>query len=150
MLIAYRWHNTGFSQLEWTKTLILSCLQVLFQMHLTNSLVLFCICGQVLSFVFKSIREEIVPEADVFTLSMALHRYHIACETVEAINNCFGWTFLAVIPFCMIGLVNVSFFLFEKHLSIYSEVDSIFAILPMYVINITAICWTADDIRQKV
>ena len=27
-------------------------------------------------FVFKSIREEIVPEADVFILRMVLHRYH--------------------------------------------------------------------------
>ena len=59
MLIAYRWHNTGFSQLEWTKTLILNCLQVLFQMHLTNSWVLFCICGQVLSLYLNQFEKKL-------------------------------------------------------------------------------------------
>ena len=37
-------------------------------------------------FVFKSIREEIVPEADVFILRMVLHRYHIADKPLSSLD----------------------------------------------------------------
>jgi len=127
---------------------IINCLQILLQMYLTTSLVLFCICGQVSAHVFKSIQQQIRSDVDdAFMLKILFRRYHIACETVDAINSCFGSICLVATPFCFVGLINVSFMIFGS-LEI-STIEEIFLFVS-YITHLAVTCFTADNIRHQV
>ena len=126
---------------------IINCSQVLFHMHLTTSLVLFCICGQASAYIFKSIEHQIRSDVDdAFVLKILLHRYHIACETVDAINSCFGSICLIATPYCFVGLINVSFMIFGSLETV--AVAEIFLFVS-YITHLAVICLTSDKIRHK-
>jgi len=131
--------------IKW-KHAFINTLEILMTMHLLSSLMLFIFCGQVASFIFKSIQNKIWPCGNFIVLKKTMRHYIAACETVDAINNCFGWICLVTIQFSFIGFINVSFYLFGSNALVTTDLALFFT----YVVFLVAICWTADDIRHQV
>jgi len=141
------WTQVESIKTERLNIYIINCFHVLFNMHLTTSLVLFCIWGQVSAYIFKSIEHQIRSDVDdAFVLKILLHRYHIACETVDAINSCFGSICLVATLFCFIGSINVSFMIFGSFEMVTKEEIFLFV---LYITHLAVICYTADNIRHK-
>lgn len=115
-------------------------------MHLTNSLILFYICGRISSSVFNSIQVEISQNGNhPNLLRKAIHDYAINCDTIEAINRCFGWICLVATTFFLISFINGSFFLFGSFDFLYAVV-----FFFNYLVHLAAMCYTADDLRHQV
>ena len=121
-------------------------LEIAMAVHFSANMALFIISGQFLSCVFKSIQKQISPDANFLLLLNAMRSYTVAYETVDAINNCFGWIFLTTTQFSFVGLINISFNLFGT--SDFVLVDLI--LFFDHFIYLVAMCWTADSIRQQV
>ena len=126
--------------------ILTNLLNFLVVLNLSASLVLFSIVGHIASSIFKCIQKKKMPsDANTFLLRKALLHYISACETVDAINYCFGWICLTILLFCSIGLINSSFFLFGLNISIYLIIFPIF-----YSIHLIIMCYTGDNIAYQV
>ena len=116
-------------------------------LNLLASLALFSICGHIASSIFNLILKKMQSSDDGSDglLRNALLHYTSACETVDAINYCFGWICLTIFLFCLIGLINSSFFLFGLNISIDLIIFPIF-----YSVLLIIMCYTADNIGYQV
>ena len=132
--------------MQWKHALINSFLIFLIT-HLTISILLFCICGYIATSMFKSIQQQIpvVKATHILIHKMTLLHYINAREMVDAINNCFGWIFLATTPFCLIGFITDSFSLFGSNDA--AENVNFFII---YAVHFVIMCYTADRICNEV
>lgn len=128
------------------KHAFVNTLEILMIVHLSTSLILFVFFGQVSSSIFQSIQMQISPVCNSIALQKAKRSYIIACETVDALNNCFGWICLATIQFSFVGLINISFYLFGSNNLVLTDL----AIFFTYLIILVTICWTADGVRHQV
>ena len=127
--------------------LVLECLQNVLVMHLTNSFILFYICGCISSFILNSIQQQIYQLNGNHNslLRKTMHDYAASCDTIDAINRCFGWICLVATTFCLIGFINGSFFLFVL-------LDSMSGVLfyISYFIHLALMCYMSDNLRHQV
>lgn len=132
--------------MQWKHALINSFMIFLIT-HLTVNIILFCICGYIVTSMFKSIQQQIplAKETHILIQKTTLLHYINAREMVDAINNCFGWIFLAAFPFCLIGFITNLFTLLGSN----DAVENINFFI-IYAFHFIIMCYTADRICNEV
>lgn len=100
-----------------------------------------------LNSVCKSTNTETVQTINYFQLKMLTRRYLLGCDTVDAINDCFGWTLLSSSCFIFVALINQSFNVFAVNERITPVAISF---LVSNVITLILVCFPANRIQSKV
>lgn len=136
------------------KIKFLAISEVLLQFYPIFGIVLFTTVSYAASLSFQSIMSKLNSEhlqacnlsnTDVFILK----RYYVsACQTIDVINDCFGWLLLLVIPHLFVAKVNVTFYWFGNS----NETTPIGGILffIFHLVNLFVICIASDNIRFEV
>lgn len=122
-----------------------------------TAIVIFVIHCYVSSLLFESIQSQIIQceiqllngrDEDVRFLLFTLKERHIlACDTVDGINRCFGWTLLLSVIFFFVAVINSSFYLFglDNRISLPDVTFTVFSLT-----HLTLLCFTADRVQIKV
>lgn len=95
--------------------------------------------------------EEPINDGDdvVLFAAQTLGKRHVsACETVDAINHCFGWMLLLSTTFYFVAVVNATFYLVGLDNPKITLLDIIFLLFAL--VHLTFLCFAADHIRVKV
>lgn len=85
---------------------------------------------------------------DVSRLILLLKEKHIlACDTVDGINDSFGWQLLLSMTFYFVSIINSSFYVFglDNHITVLDVTFFLFVL-----VNLTVTCVAADCIQNKV
>jgi len=74
------------------------------------------------------------------------------CETVSAINSCFGLVLLLLSCFFFITFINMTFFIYQNNLNEFTSfgtwLDSSF--IACYIMQLSFMCFPIDYLRAKV
>ena len=83
-----------------------------------------------------------------FIRLLALKNYYaLVCETVDDINDCFGWILIVSMPFHFVAFVTASFYLFSNQDGLSFMSITYFS---MHVFHLLILCCVADLVRDKV
>nr|CAH0111917.1 unnamed protein product [Daphnia galeata] len=134
--------------------LFCSLLSVYSQIYLVTAIILFAVSSYASSMAYLSIRLNLnhiknkTTDGNYYNCLLSLKRRHvIVCETVDHINNCFGYFLGVTLSFHFVAIVTASFYLFgnEKEPATILEIG--FA--TTQICNLSLICYPADLIRNK-
>ena len=127
---------------------LLSALSTIYPMTTLFLFVLLCYAS---SFTFQFIQTEMKrrqsPVNDHEMLLMYKRLHIISCGTVDAVNNCFGFTLLLSTAFFFLTTINVTFYIFGRDNAITTP-DIIFGSTALFHLSI--LCFSADYVRNKV
>lgn len=130
---------------------VMSTLSVLYP---TSAIIVFAVHCYASSLALQLIQEqiqrceidELTNGRDLCLFVLNLRRKFVAvCDSVDAINHCFGWMLLLSTVFIFVAVINSSFYLFTLEIS-----PSDIAFLSFSLIHATNMCFAADLIRCKV
>jgi len=100
-----------------------------------------------LNSVNESINTKTVQTIHHSRLKMLARRYLLGCDTVDAINCCFGWTLLSSSCFIFVALINQSF-------NVFAVIEQITLVAVSFllfnVITLILVCFPAHRIQSKV
>ena len=122
------------------------------QIYHTTALVLFAISSYATASILNSIHKEIESsEGITFVNCDPLEnwklRHLLACDTADAINDCFGWTLLLSTKFILIAIINESYYVLGDQIETNSyEISYIFT----YAIQICLICFPPHELHIQV
>ena len=141
--------------------IIFSWLSVISQIYPVSSLALFVIISYIPYTTYQLIQMDVsllkkreMSDGQYCDRLLALKNIHaLVCETVENINDCFGWIFVFSIPFFIVTLITATFYLFvpesglnESHPLIAADIIFLF----FHCFHFLVVCCAADFIRYKV
>jgi hypothetical protein len=135
--------------------LFCSLLSVYSQIYLVTAIILFAVSSYASSMAYLSIRLDLnhlknkTTDGNYYNCLLSLKRRHvIVCETVDHINNCFGYFLGVTLSFHYAAIVTVSFYLFGNEKEPATILEIVFA--TTQICNLSLICYPADLIRSKV
>ena len=123
------------------------------QIYHTTVLVLFSLTSYATASVFNKIHKEIesspirVSCVNFDCLIKWKHFHLLTCDTVDAINNCFGWSLCLSTPFLFIAIINEAFYIFGERveMNLYE-----ISFLLTYAIQISLICIPPYELHRQV
>ena len=85
-----------------------------YSVYPTLTLITFSISNYITAFIFYSLKEDV----DKIIMSPThlqswKHRHILACQLVNCINDCFGWTLLLSISFLFLATINSTFYFLD-------------------------------------
>lgn len=116
------------------------------------AIVLFAVTSYASAAIFNSIDKEIEASEDVIyvnysPLNIWKRRHLLACDTVDAINDCFGWIIFFFIPFLYLSFISETFNILNLRIKITpSEVSFVLS----SVIQLSLICFPSHELQVKV
>ncbi|KAI9562852.1 hypothetical protein GHT06_010307 [Daphnia sinensis] len=133
---------------------LLAFSESLLQFYPAFGIVLFATVSYAASLSFQSITSMLNSSGRLQACNLSnsdvivLKRYYVsACQTVDILNDCFGWLLLLVVPHLFIAKINVTFYWFGNP----KETTSISGILffVFQLVNLFIICISSDSIRVE-
>ena len=138
--------------------IVISLMSTAIQIYPITAIVLCNIICYVSAEIFDSIHNELnslnestntktVQTIHHSRLKMLERRYLLGCDTVDAINDCFGWTLLSSSSFIFVALINQSF-------NVFAVIEQITLVAVSFllsnVITLILVCFPAHRIQSKV
>lgn len=125
--------------------------QIILQIYSTLQVMLAAVVSYAASADFKSIASQLrcwkKDQISSLTSLPDLKRCYVqASQTVDEINECFGWSLSLILSCHFITVVNASFYLFDSDTPTLSEIF----FFVFYFSNLLIICIAADSIRIQV
>lgn len=75
--------------------------------------------------------------------------YVLACQTVDTVQACFGWSLLMVISYHFVTVINMTFYMFGQIQLCYCTISDIVFFL-FYFFNPFVVCSAAECVRVQV
>ena len=101
----------------------------------------------------RLLRKLEITDEQYYARLLALKNFHaLVCETVENINDCFGWIFVFSIPFFFVAFITATFFLFgsEGGLKESPLIAAHIIFLFSNCFHFWVVCCASDFIRYQV
>ena len=130
--------------------------------YVTATLLLFCTvtytCASIVNSICKRASDFNDERVKLFiptSCNQLCKRWHqLSCQSVAAIDFCFGWTLLFSLCFVFVGFINSTFWMFNSNLYLkFSETSKIVVDLIFFfytIILLTIICFPVDHLRSQV
>ena len=130
--------------------------------YVTATLLLFCTvtytCASIVNSICKRASDFNDERVKLFiptSCNQLCKRWHqLSCQSVAAIDFCFGWTLLFSLCFVFVGFINSTFWMFKNGFYLrFSETSKIVADLTFIiyiVVLLTIICFPVDHLRSQV
>lgn len=138
--------------------LYLGALAVVTKIYASSTLLLFCILCKILAGRISSIRQKLlVQQISSFGIPRDLilrkqrSQYTCVSQSIELLNECFGYIMLFEVPYIFVGVINTS-----MHLVISANIgdwgSKVFSIMFFinHVINLMLICLSSEKINTEV
>ena len=135
-------------------------MSLIWQIYPMSSLALFVVIIYIPSSAYQLIQMDIrllrkleITDEQYYARLLALKNFHaLVCETVENINDCFGWIFVFSIPFFFVAFITATFFLFgsEGGLKESPLIAAHIIFLFSNCFHFWVVCCASDFIRYQV
>ena len=140
--------------------IIFSWMSLIWQIYPMSSLALFVVIIYIPSSAYQLIQMDIrllrkleITDEQYYARLLALKNFHaLVCETVENINDCFGWIFVFSILFFFVAFITATFFLFgsEGGLKESPLIAAHIIFLFSNCFHFWVVCCASDFIRYQV
>lgn len=118
--------------------------------YATSTTIMFCLFCYTSTVLFRSLRVQTeglsLHQAD--RLATIKRQYILACEVVDCLNDCFGWSVLLSVSSLFVSLINSSFYIFEETKEGFTVIDAAFT--ARNLLELWIICVQADGITKQV
>ncbi len=130
-------------------------LTIISQFYPVAALVLFVIVSYASSTGYRLIQTNLQwlseqrRDEQYYSRLLNLKKYHaFVCETIEHVNDCFGWIFVFSIPFHFVVIITTSFFIFGRETEPITIMET--TLLVVHAFHLSVVCYAADMVCDQV